>query len=390
MEKQKWINEGGIYYPIPGYATIYTSPGNGVFQIHVEKQTGRLGLTKVDDTFVFDFKLYDLGCDDIFDKVISTWFSDTFSKANKNLGVIFNGIKGTGKTIAAKVLSNRIGLPVIIVSNPVDGLLPFIQSLCFECVILIDEAEKTFDDDKEVLLKMIDGVYNNSRKLYLLTTNRLTVDENLIGRPGRIRYIREFGNLTPKAINDYIDDNLQDKSKKESILELVDSLLISTIDILKAIVDEVNIHGEVPDGKMLNIPKADYHIDIIKFVNVDSDRYEELKSFIVKQAGDIPINVWLKKNHGKKAKDEEDFDDFAGTNRGWVCKKFACWSCDETIPSSRPYLCADMTIRNGKVTSDPDKNGFFTYRNDWDDKETICLVAGNHGTPSLYRGGLWC
>ena len=30
--KQKWINDGGILYPIPGYASLLTSPGNGIFR----------------------------------------------------------------------------------------------------------------------------------------------------------------------------------------------------------------------------------------------------------------------------------------------------------------------------------------------------------------------
>ncbi len=62
-------------------------------------------------------------------------------------------------------------------------MLEFIQSLCFEAIILIDEAEKTFDEEEDVLLKMIDGVYNSKRKLYILTTNELNIDENLLGRP---------------------------------------------------------------------------------------------------------------------------------------------------------------------------------------------------------------
>ena len=282
-------------FPIPGYAAIYPTPGNGVFQI-LQDRNGRLGLEKIDETFVFNFKLYDLGCDKMFQQVIKTWFSDPFVKGNKNLGVIFNGIKGTGKTIAAKVLSNKMGLPVIVVSKPLDGLLEFIQSLCFECVILIDEAEKTFDNNKEELLKMIDGVYNNARKLYLLTTNKLSVDENLIGRPGRIRYVKEFGNLTPKAVSDYIDDNLEDTTLKSQILDIVDSLTISTIDILKSIVDEFNIHGKLDDEKMLNIPRASYRFDVVKFSGLNPDKFDELKKYITSNIGkNDSLKTWLKK-----------------------------------------------------------------------------------------------
>ena len=118
----------------------------------------------------------------------------------------FNGLKGTGKTIGAKILSNRMGIPVILVNAPYNGLLDFIQSLCFECVVLIDEAEKTFHENGEILLKMIDGVYNEKRKLYLLTTNNLYLDSNLLGRPGRIRYFKQFGNLNP-----YVAESVMDK-----------------------------------------------------------------------------------------------------------------------------------------------------------------------------------
>ena len=119
--------------------------------------------------------------------------------------------------------------------------------------MLIDEAEKTFREDSDVLLKMIDGVYNETRKLYILTTNKLCIDENLLGRPGRIRYIKQFGNLTAKAVADYIKDNLFDQNKADQIMNVVDGLEISTIDILKSIVDEVNIHGEISCGRFVRL-----------------------------------------------------------------------------------------------------------------------------------------
>lgn len=385
MDKQKWINEGGIFYPIPGYATIYTSPGSGVFQVFNDSVRHRLGLERIADAFEFGFKLYDLGCEDIFEKVTTTWFSEVFSTGNKNLGVIFNGLKGTGKTIAAKVLSNRLGLPVVVVSQPVEGLLEFVQSLCFECVILIDEAEKTFDDEREVLLKMIDGVYNDSRKLYLLTTNRLTVDENLIGRPGRIRYIKEFGNLSAKAVENYIEDNLEDKSRRKDVLELVDSLVISTIDILKAIVDEVNIHGEVPDGKMLNIPKADYHFDIVRFQGADGDRLAEIREYIIgRLAKGESVSRWLRKERRVTRNGQRTME----SNETIVGDEFSCWLMRETIPSAHPRLMADQSIRDGVILTEPDEYGFFTLRRTYSDEDQLCCIVGDHGMPSLYRGRL--
>ena len=381
MEKQKWINEGGVMFPIPGYAAIYPTPGNGVFQIYQDPK-GRLGLEKIDETFVFNFKLYDLGCEKIFQQVIKTWFSDTFVKGKKNLGVIFNGIKGTGKTIAAKVLSNKMGLPVIIVSKPLDGLLEFVQSLCFECVILIDEAEKTFDHDREDLLKMIDGVYNNARKLYLLTTNKLSVDENLIGRPGRIRYVKEFGNLSAKAVSDYIDD----MSLKSEILDIVDSLTISTIDILKSIVDEFNIHGKMDDEKMLNIPRASYRFDVVKFSGVNADRFDELKKFITSNIGkNDTIKSFLSKVAETKKGDngneeKQTFEDL-------IEEKFDCWLHYQNVPSSSSIIHTGQILRSETVVESPDEFGFYVVEDNWLNKGLYCITNA-YGSPSLYRGGL--
>lgn len=382
--KQKWINDGGILYPIPGYASLLTSPGNGIFRIYEQPQTKRLGLEKIDDTFRFDFKIYDLDCEDIMSKIIKTWTSDLFRESNKNLGVIFNGIKGTGKTIAAKQLCNRIGLPVIVISKPVDGMLEFIQSLHFESIILIDEAEKTFREEQEVLLKMIDGVYNDMRKLYILTTNKLSIDENLLGRPGRIRYIKEFSNLSAKAVNDVIDDNLNDISLKDDVLKVVDSLEISTIDILKAIIDECNIMGSVPSDSTLNIPKAKYKIQIISFDNLELKFHRELQDYIINHlAADESVINWLQKvidtdGKGKKFKKNLDL----------IEEMYDCRVCIEWRPTSTLGVYIGKHLGCGIVNSKPDGYGFFTREADWDNSTELCCLCNDYNIPSLYRGNL--
>ena len=366
---QKWVKENGVFYPIPGDTTLHQTPGTGVFQIYEEKSMGgsRLGLRKMADEFTFNFKIYDLGADDIMRKIDLTWNSDVFVDGKKNLGVIFNGLKGTGKTIASKILSNRMKMPVVIVPAAFDGLLGFIQSLCFECTILIDEAEKTFKEDGDVLLKMIDGVYNESRKLYIMTTNRLSIDENLLGRPGRVRYIKQFGNLTAKAVGDYIKDNLRDQSKKEQILDVVDILEISTIDILKAIVDEVNIHGAITENSLLNIPKASYKIDVVRFDDVPKERFNELKDF---------IKPWT------------DSDGEKRSNRAQIDDRFDADCYEVQVASRYPMLMKNQDTRIGVVLEQPDADGFFIVNNPWNDKEELCCVLNYHDAPSLYRGGL--
>lgn len=294
LEKQKWINDGGILYPIPGYATLLPCPGSGIFRIYEDTVKRRLGLEK------------------------------------------------------------------------------------------IDEAEKTFDEERETLLKMIDGVYNNTRKLYILTTNKLTIDENLLGRPGRIRYIKEFANLSAQAINDIIDDNLRDTSLKAGILKLVDSLEISTIDILKSIIEECNIMGTVPEDLMLNIPRAKYKIQVVSFDSLDISRHQELQEYIKSRlAYGETVADWLRQT----AKPDEE-EKKPKKNRDLIEEEFDC-SVDIRLQASvSPMIYLGQHLRYGTVSGAPDKYGFFTLESEWEGT-TLCCVGDNGARPSLYRGNLF-
>lgn len=93
----KWINEGGIFYPIGDFKT-YPSPGAGVFNLvkNPNPMDGRLGLEKVADSFNFPFKVYNLGVDIFMEKVKITWNNEYFENKQQNLGIVLNGTKGTG------------------------------------------------------------------------------------------------------------------------------------------------------------------------------------------------------------------------------------------------------------------------------------------------------
>ena len=380
---QKWIDEGGVFYPIPGETTLHHTPGSGVFQLYKNPSPtdGRLGLVKLSDKFDFNFKIYDLGYSDVIDTVITTWESDLYIKSKRNLGVIFNGIKGTSKTISAKLLCNKLGIPVIIVQENIEGMTNFLQSLCFECVVFIDEAEKTFKKgaDDEILVKLIDGVYNKTRKLYLLTTNKLDVNENLLGRPGRIRYIKQFGNLSENVIKEYIADNLIDKSKTDIILKTVDLLEISTIDILKCIVEEVNIHGTILEDSCLNVPKAKYVYDVIRFTNVCDDTEKEIREFFKEYRDKVSV-AWL-----NEVSDKPDKQNEGTTNEDYIYEKYNGWS--ERITSQFSGLWKNSETSAGTIIDDIDDDGFIKVNSTWGD-EYFYKILRKRDAPSLYRGGL--
>ena len=241
MGKQIWLQDGNVFSQ--GSATTVSHPEGlpkGIYEVKVS-MTG-FYLSKIAESFTFDYKLYGLN-QKFIDYVLKTYENTT-----GNLGVLLDGIKGTGKTVVAKELCNRLQLPVILVqSMGVDTnskLIKYLStSINFDCIFFFDEYEKEFKNSSDVL-SFMDGTYNSIyRKVFLLTTNELKVDPNLLGRPSRIRYKKSFSNLSEEVTREILNDILEDKTAIEKVIELTHSMNIITIDLIKAIATEINIHG---------------------------------------------------------------------------------------------------------------------------------------------------
>lgn len=236
--------------------------------------TGQLYLKEMFDKFVFDFKVYGMQTAFI-SRVLKTYHN-----TKGNLGVLLNGVKGTGKTITAEELCNILELPVILINQNFKGLNNFLSDICEDVTILIDEYEKVFkgsiDEDDygydestgdPTLLSIMDGVYKTQhRKIFILTTNKSWLNENMINRPGRIRYVKNFGDLNLAQINEIIDDCLKNKSYREEVVNFLKPLRIITVDIVKSILSEVNIHDESPFEccKDFNVEMKDTEYDIVQ------------------------------------------------------------------------------------------------------------------------------
>lgn len=407
MVDDKWMEDEGIFYPISGNVVLHTTPGQGIWELvkDPDPRSSRLGLKKLSDQFTFDFKLYETGGKEAIQRVYDLWNNERYIESNKNLGVIFNGIKGTGKTIAAKLLCNKIDLPVIVVNQSFEGgILEFIPRLSFEAVILIDEAEKTFSDkdDAHYLLKLIDGVYNKTRKLYILTTNKLHINENLIGRPGRIRYIQEFTNLPKEAVEEYLRDNLEDQSKIDEVMNIVDLLEISTIDILKSLVEEFNIFGGIGgDRSIMNIPKCNYIFDAIEFYGYTEDDIPLIRDIIKKnKPKDITVGEWingrtsepritnLEKGAGNVVK-EKDAEEKAEEE-----KSALSYFCDDDLDRSA-YTCRitsrytdlykNTETNQGTVLMEPSEDGFLLIKDEWRGNIQVFMLLRQRKNVSLYQ-----
>lgn len=243
LEKEKmnkvWMCSGSTYTQVSSGYSVEQSLPVGIYSICLT-MTG-YHLDRYADKFVFPYKMYSLQ-NEFIDHVIKTYHA-----TEGNLGIMLTGTKGTGKTVTAKELANKLNLPIIIVKDMGDNnqsMIEFLSGIEGDCILFLDEFEKNFSESDSTILQIMDGVYNSKyRKVFLLTTNAMTINENMVGRPSRIRYVKEFGNLDLKVVNEYLDDALQVPEARQDLLDFIDSLTISTIDILKTIVNEVNIHG---------------------------------------------------------------------------------------------------------------------------------------------------
>lgn len=280
---QVFLRRGDFYSQTEGNFEVMPTLDDGIYQIHQNPMTGEIFLERIADKFYFGFKLYGI------DETFVTHVLDTYSKqaSKHNLGVLLNGAKGTGKTVTAKMLCNKLGLPVLIVDKPLQGLSNFLAGINHDCVFLFDEFEKNFrlsDDDGEdrageSLLSIMDGVYNGENcHIFIMTTNELRVNDNLLSRPSRIRYLKSFGDVIDrKILEEYVDDNLKYPQYRDEIMDFFDTLTIGTIDILQSLVDEVNLHncGVSEFKDFFNVKEAHYSYSC-KYWNIDLTEKDNL------------------------------------------------------------------------------------------------------------------
>ena len=194
MENKNIWNQDGNNFTLGETTKHIKSLPAGVYVLN--KSMFGFYLDRIEEEFEFGHKLYGLETA-LIDPVIKTWNS-----TNKNLGVLLNGLKGTGKTVTAKVICNKLSLPVILINeNPDGGGIPdYLNEIEQEVIVMMDEYEKVFGEDSE-LLTVMDGVLTStSRKLFMLTTNNTYINENLLQRPSRIRYQKTFKDLSPEII----------------------------------------------------------------------------------------------------------------------------------------------------------------------------------------------
>ena len=201
---------------------------------------------------------------------------DSFWQFNRSLGVILSGDKGIGKSMFAKLLcvqAVQSGLPVILIDACVPGLARFIESIEQECLVLLDEFDKTFrstrdQDDQAALLSLFDGTAGG-KKLFVVTCNELWgLNDYIVNRPGRFHYHFRFDYPSPDDIREYLEDKLNPEYFGEIEKVIGFSRKISlNYDCLRSIAFELNLGADfseaVTDLNILNVNQEEYDLLLV-------------------------------------------------------------------------------------------------------------------------------
>lgn len=218
-------------------------------------------------------------------------FLHTYRTRKQGMGVLLSGDKGTGKTLMAKMLANQCNMPVIRVTTGYTGqaLTEFIEMLQVPCMFFVDEFEKLYaaspdrrsqeGSPSEYFLSLLDGTAIN-RHLWVLTSNSHDVGEYFAGRPGRIRYHKQFHGLDHEMIAEIINDNIKDQDLASSTMRMAASVTNMSLDALMCIIEEVNIHKEAPDKFM-------------SYFNVTSDNSAVFSGELHVTQKTFPPEVWI-------------------------------------------------------------------------------------------------
>ena len=273
------------------------------------------------------------------------------------------------KSVTAKILANTLNQPVILVDAAYNGIDSFLAGLNFKCVLFFDEFEKNFDPKQDVnILTIMDGVYNCcERKVFILTTNELRINDCLLSRPSRIRYKKEFTNISIEVINHLFDRFLVDQGARDLLFNFVITLETCSVDIIKSLITEINIHGkdEFEYIKSIFNVKASsvtYHLVTAYGTYYDSNKDEaHIRS---RNEAIVAINRYMTLRDKHKRTEEEDEEYESLGNQGLYYRyneRFPCRLWDLKIGM---FLSGDPIVEileDSRIVVTKDKENNFSY-----------------------------
>lgn len=247
------------------------------------------------------------------DRVIAS-----YNRSERNLGAIFAGISGSGKSVTAKLIANRMvdeGNPVLIFNHNnievLEDVIEVFASIKQDVCIFLDEYEKIFtvpsrgeesnnEDSKNSqnhLLPLLDGVMD-THNLFILTLNDSSkVNNYFFNRPSRIRYYWEYKNLPFSVINDYINCHIEDENRRLEAKLVMTQAELRTYDILGEFITECSRFPDMSPTEIaegFNIMVSVNFIDISYDTTFTHNEDELYKEYISKHFDGINFSFYLR------------------------------------------------------------------------------------------------
>lgn len=243
MEKTKFIKIGEkILFRQNTEGLNYDLENNKVYSISVNRYNDEISLT-LEKNLQLPDKIYSTISDEKFvNKTLNSY--EKLSKGT--LGIMLSGLKGSGKTVLAKIIANKSNLPIITIDKYIHPktLNKVLRDLGdVEVCILFDEVDKNGEDyDDDYLLRVLDGLNTNGKNMMIFTANDGNeINEYMKDRCSRIRYWREFDEMPISLITAILEDMLDNK---ENVIPLTDFIKETfsciSFDNVISFVNEVN------------------------------------------------------------------------------------------------------------------------------------------------------
>lgn len=234
------ISFGSNFMVLDGDAKVMKSLPKGTFHVTFSPMSG-YGLEKLESEFVIPETQHVFGRRDSKVDMIE----DSYKDSDRSVGVMLTGEKGIGKTLFSRMVATRMrkhNMPTIIVDGmsigDASGLANFLDTLPDDVVIMFDEYEKVFNEEKQnALLGLFDGTSVNKRMYIITANNTYKLNDYIKGRPGRFLFDIKFNFLNDKDVEEYLNYYIPDISESElGFAKKLASIYDLNYDMLNALV----------------------------------------------------------------------------------------------------------------------------------------------------------
>lgn len=165
---------------------------------------------------------------------------------HKKLAILLQGVRGTGKSLLAKMITTYSPYPTLNITSVLRGsdiiaLGDYLSKCKQPLIVILEEFEKIFSDKdvQNLFLAILDGTVEH-QAFFILTTNG-DISIYFYNRPGRVRYVYKYTHLDKAEVQEIIQQRLNpDKYHlAEEIYEYL-SVYKLTYDIVYGVIEDIN------------------------------------------------------------------------------------------------------------------------------------------------------